>query len=409
MTSGTRLFAATILAASAGCSLLSGPPKAGGLGGGGEAGEYSGLWTREGEGGLQLHVNDDGDKVTGEMVQGEGFAAYSIDLARRPLDGKLSGKARFELAEMPGKTFENEWLVAREGSALRVECDEMEIDLDTGEVFERKPGGMTFAFAQGASPTPAGGGDAGGDAGGAGAAPAIDMSAYVTPLPTYKHYLAEGIAVGQWIEVETATEVSGVPPQPATRQRTAVVGETSDAWILEQDNQVNQKDTLLAVFVDKESGRTLKAYVGTRGKEAKEKEVPPLQEQPTEGLEGEDVEVTVEAGTFAAKYYEVQGSKSWTGVEGDAEGVLLKSEHSAGGDELKQLDAGASYSAAGTDYPCKHLVYTSGNEMWFSPKDGAPPLNQLLLRLLVKTPQMTSETKLVGAGDDAQPEMEYPR
>lgn len=400
---GARLFACSIVLALAGCEAVKPKP----LGGGGEAGDYAGLWTREDGDKLQLHVEDDGDAVTGKMVSGEGYTSYTIDLARR-LDGKLKGKVRFEIAELPGKTFENEWLVEKAGAGLQVECEELAIDLDTGEVYERKPGTMTLAFAQGASPTPAGGGgDEPGD--GAGAPPAVDMSAYVTPLPTYKHYLAEGIAVGQWIEMETSTEMQGVPPQPAAKQKTAVVGDAGDAWILEQDCQMNQKDTLLAVFVDKETGRTLKAFVGTRGKPAKEKEVPPYEEPPHQELEGTDVEITVEAGTFPAKLYEVQGTKSWSGREGDAEGVMLKMEHSAGGDELKQLEAGASYSAGGTDFGCKHLVYTSGNEMWVAPKDGAPPLNQLYLRMLNKTPQMTSDVKLVGTGTDATPEMEYPR
>lgn len=372
------------------------PPEEEESGSGGES--FAGRWTidfpKEDGGPLVLDVTDDGSKVAGARVSGDGYSEYSLDLAHQR-DGSLKGTARFALPELPGKSFDNAWVVTRKGEGLQVECDNMEIDLDTGEVFGRSKGKMTVVLAPAAAAAPP-------------AAPAMDMSAYVVALPTYKHLLAADIAVGQWIEMETKSEMQGVPPQPAMKMRTAVVAESGDAWVLEVDCQAGQKDLLLAVFVDKSSGRALKAFVGNRGQKAKEKEVPPLpEEQPMP--EGSDVEVTVEAGTFPARLVEQNGFKSWTGREGDAEGVMLKTEHSSGGDELKQLEAGASFSAGGTDFPVKHLVYTSGSEWWVAKQGEGAPLNTLMLRMLTKTAQMTSDTQLVGTGSDAKPEMDYPR
>lgn len=403
MVSALALLAGGMLTAGCGALQVAGPkPPGEERESGGSAGgdSFAGRWTmeREGADALVFEVQDDGEKVSGARVSGEGFQSYDLDLGRKS-DGSLEGKARFELSDVPGKTYETAWSVLREGDGLKVTREWLDLDPETNEVKERGKEDVMLAFA------PAGAGAGAGEQ--PPPPPAVDMSAYVAVLPSYKHLLAEDLAVGQWIETETVTEMSGVPPQKM-KVRTAVVAETDDAWVLEMDNQMNQKDLLLAVFVQKSDGRTLKAFVGNRGKAAKEKEVPPLQEQPTQELEGTDVEVTVEAGTFPAKLYEVQGSKSWTGVEGDAEGVMLKMEHSAGGDELKQLEADASFSAGGTDFACKHLVYTSGNEWWMA-KDPKPPLNQTLLRMLTQTPQMKSDTQLVGTGTDAQSEMDYPR
>lgn len=393
-------------AVAAGCGSLPsvGPKPQGGeeTSGGGGGDTYAGTWTmeREGADALVFDVQDDGSQVTGNRTAGEGFSAYTLALSHQS-DGSLKGKAKFELSDVPGKSFETAWEVKKSGEGLTVKREYLELNAQD-EVENRGTETVKVAFAPAAAP--AGGGEQQPPP----AAPAIDMSAYVAVLPSYKHLLAEDIAVGQWIQTKTATEMAGVPPQNM-ETKTAVVAETDDAWVLEMDNQMNQKDLMLAVFVQKSDGRTTKAYVGNRGKQAKEKEVPPMpEEQPVQQIEGTDVEVTVEAGTFPAKLYEVQGSKSWTGVEGEAEGVLLKSEHSAGQDELKQLEGDASFSAGGTDFPCKHLVYTSGNEMWMA-KDQKPPLNQALLRMLIKNAQMTSDTQLVGTGTDAKPEMEYPR
>ena len=84
--------------------------------------------------------------------------------------------------------------------------------------------------------------------------PAVDMSAYVAVSPTYKHLLYDDIAVGHWVDEEM--EAAG----QKHKTRTAVVAETDDHWIIEVDNQMNQKDLLVAVFVNKETGETQKAY-----------------------------------------------------------------------------------------------------------------------------------------------------
>jgi hypothetical protein len=337
-------------------------------------------------------VVDDGTTVHGELrgAADHGFTSYTFDLKRKA--GALDGVARFELADMAGKGFETKWQAKVEGTTILVTAEELAIDEETGDVAERVAVEHTYDFvpAEVAAATPP-------------PMPAMDMSAYVTPAPNYKHLLADDIAVGQWVDMEM--EAGG----QKSVTRTAVVADAGDAWVIELDNQMNQKDLLLAVFVDKDTGDVTKAFVGNRGKDGTEKQVSP----PPEGQAGEmppmtEEEVSVPAGTFMAKRMDIEAggstSSSWTGLEGtEVEGVLLKSVNAAGTDELKSLEQ-TSYEATGASFEARHLAYTSGMELTQA-LGSKPYLNQVML--VMKTPH--SVMKLVGQGDGAEPAFNYPR
>lgn len=370
-------------------------PKEEEKGGGGEPAEaqsWAGTWTRQGETPLVFTVTDDGSKVHGERTSGgeADFSSYSFDLTRK---GKgLEGTATFALVDVSGKTYDAKWKATLEGSTIKVAGEELLIDPDTNEVTGREPKSLSFDYAAAAAaaePPPA-------------APPAMDMSQFVTPLGNYKYLLADDVAVGQWVETEMAA--SGM----TMKSRMAVVHDAGDAWVIEIDNQMNQKDLMIAAFVNKETGDTTKAYVGNRGKDAKEKAVtppttPPAGEAPTPT----DEEVTVPAGTFAAKktVMEVGGGTytSWVGAEGsDAAGILLKSENPQGKDELTKLED-ATVEVTGGSFETRHLTYSSGMELWMA-KGTKPHLNQ---QVRMKT--AASDMKVTAQGEDAKPEMNYPR
>lgn len=397
-------LAAGLAALTAGCSLFGGVPSVPGeqqqdtsqdAQDTPEGPSYAGTWTRPADGDRAervFDVVDDGTTVHGELrgAADHGFNGYSFDLSRKA--GALEGKAKFELADMAGKAFETKWQAKVEGTTILVKAEELAIDEESGDVAERTTVEHTYEFAPAAvaaaTPPPM---------------PAMDMSAYVTPAPNYKHLLADDIAVGQWVDVEM--EAGG----QKSVTRTAVVADTGDAWVIELDNQMNQKDLLLAVFVNKDTGDVVKAFVGNRGKDGTEKAVtPPAQGQAGDMPPTTEEEVSVPAGTFMAKRMDmdVGGStmSTWTGLEGtDAEGVMLKSVTSAGTDELKVLEL-TSYEAGGASFDARLLAYTSGTEMTMA-MGSRPYLNQVML--VMKTPH--SVMKLVGQGEGAEPAFNYPR
>jgi hypothetical protein len=354
----------------------------------GDAPTFAGTWTRQGETPRVFDVTDDGTTVHGALrgTPNESFASYTFDLTKQA-GGALKGKAHFELADMAGKTFETAWEAKLEGTTISVKAEELALD-EAGEIAERTKVDHKYDLEAAAAAAPA-----------EYVAPAMDMSAYVTPLGNYKHVLGEEMAVGQWVDMEMITAAG------KSVTRTAVVGDAGDAWIIEMDNQMNQKDLLVAVFVNKETGDTTKAFVGNRGKDGTEKTVtPPPATQAGEAPTGTDEEVTVPAGTYAAKRFDVSGSTSWMGAPGtEAEGVMLKMQHSAGGDELTTLEK-TTVDVSGTSYEARHLVYTSGNDMTMalSPK---PFLNQVMLKMKSTGVEMG----LVGQGTDASPQFNYPR
>lgn len=351
---------------------------------------YAGTWTRR-DGGHVFDVTDDGTTVHGELrdAAGHGFDSYAFDLTRK--GDALEGAAKFVLSDVSDRTYETKWRAKLDGATILVNAEELGID-DENEVAERTPIEHVYDFAPAApatfTPPPM---------------PTVDMSAYVTPAPSYEHLLADDIAVGQWVDVET----DAIGNRSVTR--TAVVADAGDAWVIELDNQVGQKDLLLAVFVHKETGDVLKAFVGNRGGEGTEKPVTPQATQDGEAPPTTEEEVTVPAGTFMAKRVDTalpDGStmSTWVGLEGtEAEGVMLRTQGPSGTDELETLEA-TTFEAGSTVFEARRLVYTSGNEMVMalSPR---PWLNQVMLQTRMSGVAM----RLVAQGDDAQPAFDYPR
>jgi hypothetical protein len=354
------------------------------------AGEtFAGKWTRE-DNGAVFEVEDDGSTVTGKLVDGKAdylgyFETYSFSLKR---DGSgLKGMASFVFKDAPDETVETKWEISRDGdSRLKAKLEYIKYD-DDGNEESRGMDSKVFTL-EAAAPAAAV----------AYTPPAVDMSAYVAVMPSYKHVLHDGLAVGQWSEVKM--EAAG----QTSVTRTACVGETDSEWIIEFDNQMNTKDLLLAVFVDKETGDAQRAFVGKRAEKGKSKDVPP---KPTavegDAPESEDVEVEVGAGTFDAKKTETGGTTMWSGTDGEAEGVLLKMKGANIEEELLELES-TTLEVSGTEFPCRRLKY-KGNmgEMWQATDE--PPYFKAVLKS--KTPYSAME--LMGQGDDATPAFEYER
>lgn len=354
-------------------------------------GAFAGRWTREGESPLVFEVSDDGQKVHGELVEGGGdaFDSYTFDLEHQA-EG-LKGQAHFVLKDVANRTYDTAWKARLDGDTIVVEQEFIELDEEGGEVVERGTEERRYAFEPAAVPEPVAA---------APTMPAMDMSAYVSVMPSYKHLLYEGMEVGH--QVLTVTEVMGTQQ----RERMALVGETDRAWIVEIDNQAGQKDLLLAVFVDKETGLPLEAYVGNRGQQGKKKDVPP---PPPEGQGGQTPagtpeEVTVPAGTFPTIRTETAGNVMWTVAEGHpAAGVLVKSATVAGTDELMTLEE-VEVDVGGRPVRARHAAYTSGNSMWFA----LEPIyfNQALVRM--ETPQMKRHLAEMGGGAKAELQLPAP-
>jgi hypothetical protein len=354
----------------------------------------AGTWTRRGDNPLRFAVTDDGTTVHGALEPGQttSFTSYTFDLTRQ--GAKLTGKANFQHADFGATQYESKWEAKVEGTTITVKLDDLFIDetppyaVSKRETIEHVYDVQPAAEAAPQEYTP----------------PPMDMSAYVTPMANYKMLLAEGIAVGQWVEVETDAMGN------KSKARTAVVGETADAWIIEIDNQMNQKDLLLAVFVDKTTGDCKKAYVGNRGKDGTEKTPPAATPPPTgEAQEPPREDITVGAGTFNAMRIEAGGTTTWVGASGDAQGVMLKMQ-GAVSDELTKLSTGP-VEMSGTSFEAKICTYSSGN-VYFFPIDPKPYLNAggtTMLRMKMVTAAGTMDMRLVGQGTDAKPELNYPR
>lgn len=347
----------------------------------------AGTWTRQGESKVAFAVTDDGTTVKGERTSGgdDVYRSYAFELRRS--GGSLAGKATLGLVDVPDRTYEVAWKdVKLEGGVIKVKGQEIIFDEKSDDVARLDPIDVTFDFAPAAPAAPE-----------VPAAPAMDMSQFVPVFPSYKHLLGDDAAVGQWADVELQTAAG------KSVTRTAIVGEASDGWFLEMDNQMNDKDLVIAVLVDKATGEPKKAWVGKRGKEGKEKAVPPPPAQTSgEAPQEAEEEVTVKAGTFKAKKYTTGGASSWMGIEGDAEGVPLKSASAQANEELSALEK-VTVDVGGTSFEAKHLTYDSGREVWVA--IGKQPHLKASLRM--KASGM--EQRLVAQGEDAKPQLEYPR
>lgn len=164
--------------------------------------------------------------------------------------------------------------------------------------------------------------------------------------------------------VETLTKAGGQEYRVAI----AIVGETDKAWKIET-NQVlaylpQLKGIVLALEVRKSDGRVLKALAGKPGAELREVKIGKSYKSP-ETPEGKEVELTLKtkaSGPHKAKLVEVEGFKSYVGVEGELAGVLLKFEADAGGFELTAMPASKTLALGEKKLAVKVLSFSNDSE-----------------------------------------------
>ena len=363
---------------------------------------FAGKWKRE-DNGATFEVEDDGTTVTGSLVEGtyvwadgdekgeEIFSKYEFELARK--GGKLEGQATF-VFKGEEDALKSNWVVTRSGDTLKAKVEEISFD-DAGKESGRKQVEKTFAF----------------EAAQAAVAAAPQAGAYKLDLTTMVQapplvMVGEDAQVGFKVEIETTAGGN------TSKHTLAVVGEGEGVWHLETSQGManyasmspDAKDMLMGLVVEKDGGKVTKAVLGKRGEAGKEIKVvaynaPP----PGEAPEGEDVEVEVPAGTYPAKLYvtEVGGKtyKSWSGVEGDVEGVPLKTEGPQGGYALKEppsmetLDLGESVEV-------KKCVYDNGDEWMWSDNE---VIKSLAARMaLMKTSASVMKVTMVATGAEAE-------
>lgn len=157
--------------------------------------------------------------------------------------------------------------------------------------------------------------------------------------------------------------------------RYAVVAETDSAWIVEHYNAAlafqpaaDKEDYLLGLTVNKADGKVTKAVLGKKGEAGVEVKIMAASGSTAgDAPKGTPTEVALGlGGPFPAMVTEISGTKTWTGTEGELEGVMLKRESAAGASELKELPSAVEVDANGTKIKATKLVYTDGTEMWLT-------------------------------------------
>ncbi|MGE0707652.1 MAG: hypothetical protein AB7N76_08295 [Planctomycetota bacterium] len=370
-----------------------------------EAQSFAGKWKRE-DTGAEFEVEDDGTTAKGKLVPGtyvwkegddkgqEIFAAYTFELGRK---GKgLEGKAKF-VFKGEEQAYESKWSVTLSGAQLKARIEELSFD-DAGKVAERKMVDKTFAFEAAAAP--------------AAAAPAaggykLDLATMVQAPPLLP--IGEDAAVG--MKIVMSTQAGG----QTMAHELAIVGEDGDAWRVESNQGLSAyaamspdaKDMVMGLTVEKKGGKVTRAVLGKRGEAGKEIKVmaytpPPQGEAP----QGEDTEVETPAGKFSAKLFktEVQGNtyKSWMGVDGEVEGVLLKTEGPQGGKALKETPSTQSLDL-GESVEARKCAYDNGDELWTS----THAVVKALGAGMVKSVAGGATVELKKVATDAKPELKW--
>jgi hypothetical protein len=205
----------------------------------------------------------------------------------------------------------------------------------------------------------AGGGTAGGGASGGGAAAGPDMREYMqamSPMMGTK----DGLKKGLWVTQKMDGAAKG-------ETKYAVVDETADSWMIEMEGMATQ-GYIQAMVVNKKDGKVTEAYAAKKGEKLKKIKVmemaaPVAGETPTT-----DEDVTVKAGSFKAKKAVSGDITSWSGVDGDAKGVMLKMTNAKDAKQDMELTALAPEDYKNGDQPVKtkHATYSNGTEYWIA-------------------------------------------
>jgi hypothetical protein len=154
-----------------------------------------------------------------------------------------------------------------------------------------------------------------------------------------------------------------------TATKYAIVGMAGDAVKVEVSGDATQ-GFIQALTVNKADGKVTKAQAGKKGDKLKDIKIAPLPEQKAgEAPAGTDEDVAVKAGSFKSKKVVTKSAMgggditTWSGVDGDTAGVLLKSSDGKNDYELTSVKV-EDMTIGGKGYKVKHVAYSNGMEMW---------------------------------------------
>ncbi len=152
----------------------------------------------------------------------------------------------------------------------------------------------------------------------------------------------------------------------------AIIGEEGSSWRIEHVGPAligmsasfpDLKTMLMGLLVDKQSGKVLRAVLGKPGEKGKSIKISVMPDMPVaEPPVPLNEDVTIGLGIFPSKKYVTTYGASWTGVEGDLEEVLLKSESSGQSFELAELPSWADAVVSEVDLSLSVRKYTNGME-----------------------------------------------
>lgn len=210
-------------------------------------------------------------------------------------------------------------------------------------------------------------------------------------------------------------EKSSDGPGGKNKTKWACVAQAGDQWKVETNEATVSMNLIEALVIGKD-GKITEAYAGKAGKD-KVKKI-----KITEGQAGDspqpqesDEQVSVKAGTYASKKSVVKDkdgkvlATTWTGIDGDTKGVLLKFEPGTAGApyELNALEM-VDWKCGANGYKAKHLTYSNGQEMWWI-ADNWPIVGGeggTIVKMAMTTPvKMTWE--ITNVGSDAKPELSW--
>lgn len=229
--------------------------------------------------------------------------------------------------------------------------------------------------------------------------------------------LSPDAKVGYWAErVVTAGEQTFV-------ERTAIVGETADAWLVESSSPAVTalvpsfpalEGSLFALTVRKADGEVTQAGLAKPGQTPVDVAIAPAAGPlPPAEPEGAPERVKLALGEFDAKRVEANQVVSWVGTAGDTKDVLLKvagGPEGFEGFELAALPTTEQRQLSGASIETRLVTYTNGMTLWMTSHPVVCALmgdgkgKHAVLRMV------TGETSLEvrGAGTDAKRQLTWP-
>lgn len=372
------------------------------------ANSYAGKWKKKN--GAVFEVSDDGSKVTGKLLKGtwlfkddksEVFASFTFSLERKG-DG-VAGKARFAFADAPGDSFDSAWECQVAGNVIKAKVEALEFD-DDGNVSKRYPEDKEFAF----EPAKAAGGPA------AAATFKMDVTKMLKAPGKLPVAPDAEVKVG-WMARRELTNAGRTMVE-----KVAIVGEAGDSWQVEYvpaallgyaSMDPGVKDMLMGLVVKKSDWTVTRAVLGKKGTQGKPVGISPVGKGGKAKDDSEEVEVKLKmGGTYDAKLtkYTVAGfgtTKTWTGLDGLFEGVVLKVDAPKGGKELMAKPNLTEVELGGTSVQVKQCNYDNGDAMWTSDHE---IVKAFFFGLVKSTTRATKASiSVTHVATDAKPELKW--